>query len=64
MAFENGGCNGEISVAFMELLQNDFKNLAVESKKKYPLIKEVTHLVKHIFINLQYFSHVKKQLLN
>lgn len=44
MAFENGGSIGEISAAFMESLQNDFKNLAVESKKKYPVIKEVNFL--------------------
>lgn len=33
--------NVELSPAFIESLQNDFKNLAVESKKKYPLVKEV-----------------------
>ncbi|EFA11008.1 Protein MON2 homolog-like Protein [Tribolium castaneum] len=40
MAFENGVHNVEVSAAFIESLQTDFKNLASESKKKYPVIKE------------------------
>jgi hypothetical protein len=41
MAYENGISNVEVPTAFIESLQADFKNLSVESKKKYPAIKEV-----------------------
>lgn len=40
MAFE-GGSSTEIPRAFLESLQNDFKTLSAETKKKYPQIKEV-----------------------
>lgn len=38
MAYESSHI--EISPAFIESLQNDFKNLSAESKKKYPQVKE------------------------
>lgn len=40
MAFESGSST-EIPQAFLESLQNDFKTLSAEAKKKYPQIKEV-----------------------
>ncbi|KAB0801130.1 hypothetical protein PPYR_05484 [Photinus pyralis] len=39
MAFESSSAT-DMSHAFLESLQNDFKNLSVETKKKYPQIKE------------------------
>lgn len=41
MAFESGSNLGEIPQAFLDSLQNDFKALSTETKKKYPQIKEV-----------------------
>ncbi|XP_017782824.1 PREDICTED: protein MON2 homolog isoform X2 [Nicrophorus vespilloides] len=40
MSFESGSISSESSQAFIEILQNDFKNLSLETKKKYPQIKE------------------------
>lgn len=40
MALESGAST-EIPQAFLESLQNDFKTLSTETKKKYPQIKEV-----------------------
>ncbi|KAJ8933043.1 hypothetical protein NQ314_014283 [Rhamnusium bicolor] len=40
MAHEGGASNIEVSSAFIESLQNDFKSLSGESKKKYPQVKE------------------------
>jgi hypothetical protein len=38
-----GGTTGnEQALKFLELLENDLKNLCIELKKKYPLIKEVS----------------------
>lgn len=43
MAYEGStGSNIEISTAFIESLQSDFKILSGESKKKYPQVKEVS----------------------
>ncbi|KAK4871796.1 hypothetical protein RN001_015920 [Aquatica leii] len=39
MAFESS-TGLDVSQAFIESLQNDFKNLSLETKKKYPQIKE------------------------
>lgn len=44
MAFE-GNINIEISPAFIDILQNDFKNLSMECKKKYPQVKEVGYII-------------------
>lgn len=41
MAFDGGISNVELSQGLIESLQVDFKNLASESKKKYPQVKEV-----------------------
>lgn len=41
MAFESGTVGIETSQAFIQSLQNDLKNLSLETKKKYPQIKEV-----------------------
>lgn len=41
MAFEGGVSNVELTPSLVESLQVDFKNLATESKKKYPQVKEV-----------------------
>lgn len=32
----------EVPQAFLDALQNDLKNLSLETKKKYPQIKEVS----------------------
>ncbi|KAF2885713.1 hypothetical protein ILUMI_20486 [Ignelater luminosus] len=40
MAFETAAAGIDFSQAFVESLQNDFKNLSLETKKKYPQIKE------------------------
>ncbi|XP_075218459.1 mon2 homolog, regulator of endosome-to-Golgi trafficking isoform X2 [Lycorma delicatula] len=39
MAFVRG-CGSDVSQKFLEILQNDLKNLSIETKKKFPLIKE------------------------
>lgn len=42
MAQEGTAANPpDISPAFLDSLQNDFKNLSLETKKRYPQIKEV-----------------------
>lgn len=41
MAYEGVAHNVELSPAFIESLQSDFKSLSSESKKKYPQVKEV-----------------------
>lgn len=41
MAFESGTVGVDTYQAFIESLQNDLKNLSLETKKKYPQIKEV-----------------------
>lgn len=41
MAFESGTVGIDTSQAFVDSLQNDLKNLALETKKKYPHVKEV-----------------------
>ncbi|XP_076261833.1 mon2 homolog, regulator of endosome-to-Golgi trafficking [Rhynchophorus ferrugineus] len=42
MAFDGGTTNVELRQALIESLQADFKNLASESKKKYPQVKEAS----------------------
>jgi len=37
-----GGCGGQDVHKFVEALQADFKTLSLETKKKYPQIKEVS----------------------
>ena len=65
MAFESGTFGMDALPAFIEALQNDFKTLSFETKKKYPQIKEVifnnnnTFLM--FFINeFNDFSHVRR----
>lgn len=41
MAQEGIVSNPEIPQAFLDVLQNDLKNLSAETRKKYPQIKEV-----------------------
>lgn len=41
MAYEGNINTVEVSPAFIEGLQSDFKSLASESKKKYPQVREV-----------------------
>lgn len=41
MTQEGGAVNSEVPQAFLDALQNDMKNLSLETKKKYPQIKEV-----------------------
>lgn len=42
MSFVSGTTGNEAAQKFLEVLQGDFKNLAQETKKKYPQIKEVS----------------------
>lgn len=42
MAFVSGTTGNEAVQKFLEVLQNDFRNLGQETKKKYPQIKEVS----------------------
>lgn len=42
MALEPPLSNADVTPAFIESLQNDFKNLSTESKKKYPQVKEAS----------------------
>lgn len=44
MASESGTFGMDAPPAFIEALQNDFKTLSLETKKKYPQIKEVNNL--------------------
>lgn len=44
MTQEGGVTNPEVPQAFLDSLQNDLKNLSLETKKKYPQIKEVTFI--------------------
>lgn len=41
MAFVSATTNNEAVQKFLEILQNDFRTLANETKKKYPQIREV-----------------------
>lgn len=41
MSFVSGTTGNEAAQKFLEVLQSDFKNLGIETKKKYPQIKEV-----------------------
>lgn len=41
MSFVSGTTGNEAAQKFLEVLQNDFRSLANETKKKYPQIKEV-----------------------
>uniref|UniRef100_A0A182JBS9 Protein MON2 homolog n=1 Tax=Anopheles atroparvus TaxID=41427 RepID=A0A182JBS9_ANOAO len=40
MSFVSGTTDTEAAQKFLEVLQNDFRNLSLETKKKYPQIKE------------------------
>ncbi|XP_055644206.1 protein MON2 homolog [Toxorhynchites rutilus septentrionalis] len=40
MSFVSGTTDNEVAQKFLEVLQNDFRNLSLETKKKYPQIKE------------------------
>lgn len=41
MSFVSANASNEAVQKFLEILQNDFRTLANETKKKYPQIKEV-----------------------
>lgn len=41
MSFVSGTSSNEAVQKFLEILQNDFRILANETKKRYPQIKEV-----------------------
>lgn len=45
MACVAGTTGNEAAQKFLESLQNDLKNLSIETKKKYPQIKEVRFLI-------------------
>jgi hypothetical protein len=44
MACGSGTTGNETAQKFLETLQNDLKNLSIETKKKFPQIKEVSLL--------------------
>lgn len=48
MAFVSAVTGDDSTKKFMEVLQNDFRNLSTETRKKYPQIREV-------FININWF---------
>lgn len=52
MAFESGTVGVDTSQAFIESLQNDLKNLSLETKKKYPQIKEVVYFSNNSFYDI------------
>lgn len=72
MSFVSGTTGTEAAQKFLEVLQNDFRTLSNETKKKYPQIKEVSHPIPCSdcsFTNLYFIffqccdrSHVKRQL--
>lgn len=41
MAFVSAVTGDDSTKKFMEVLQSDFKTLSIETKKKYPQIREV-----------------------
>lgn len=41
MSFVSGTTGNEAAQKFLEVLQSDFKNLGIETKKKNPQIREV-----------------------
>lgn len=49
MSFVSGTTGNEAAQKFLDVLQSDFKNLGLETKKKYPQIKEV-HENKFTFV--------------
>ena len=51
MSFVSGNTDSEAAQKFLEILQNDFKNLSAETKKKYPQIKEVMDPYIHTYMN-------------
>lgn len=50
MAFVSAVTGDDSTKKFMEVLQNDFKTLSLETKKKYPQIREV--LINFLIIDL------------
>lgn len=42
MSFVSGTTGNEAAQKFLEVLQNDFRTLSNETRKKYPQIKEVS----------------------
>lgn len=51
MAFVSAVTGDDSTKKFMDVLQNDFKTLSLETKKKYPQIREVLELLE----KLKYF---------
>lgn len=47
MSFVSGTIGNEAAQKFLEVLQNDFRTLSTETKKKYPQIKEVSLAIHH-----------------
>lgn len=45
MSFVSANASEEAAQKFLEILQNDFRSLANETKKKYPQIREVRILI-------------------
>lgn len=55
MTQEGGAINPEVPQAFLDALQNDLKNLSLETKKKYPQIKEVGLLFCYVTTSNNHF---------
>lgn len=51
MSFVSANPTNEAVQKFLEILQNDFRTLANETKKKYPQIKEVRFYFSYSFSN-------------
>lgn len=53
MSFVGNGTTGtEVAQKFLESLQNDFRNLSAETKKKNPQIKEVKRIMSSMLSSL------------
>lgn len=52
MAFVSAVTGDDSTKKFMDVLQNDFKTLSLETKKKYPQIREVLYLYVYIVMKI------------
>lgn len=51
MSFVSGTTGNEAAQKFLEVLQNDFRTLSNETRKKYPQIKEVSYFALVLYVN-------------
>lgn len=57
MAFVSAVTGDDSTKKFMEVLQNDFKTLSLETKKKYPQIREVFIVLVQLILLELYLTH-------